>query len=228
MNHRSAAIQGSLSTRNGTTSPLPSSSTVVRHNTREHAQLNSGGFMGGGGFNSQSPNMTRSFSNSDFSSFLEGVMTEEERRTRTRYLPDVEGFCTLTKSECKSDLKAARSWEPSNESMQPNADSQDEDHADDMDAGPFVPPAIVSSDDDASQPASSGNAVQGMPPLLESVSSFNPPRPPESSGQNKKRRLTRWDKNPDEIQVDLDNYRKTVQKTREELQLAEAKREKVS
>jgi len=39
-------------------------------------------------------------------------MTEEDRRTRTRHLPDVEGFTALTKSECKSDLKISRSWDP--------------------------------------------------------------------------------------------------------------------
>ena len=80
----------------GTTSPTPSGS--VRHHTREHAQL-TGNFLGGTGFGSQSPAAGHSnFANSDFSSFLEGVMTEEERRTRTRQLPEVEGFNILSKS----------------------------------------------------------------------------------------------------------------------------------
>ena len=79
----------------------PNASGSVRHHTREHAQL-TGNFLGGGGFGSQSPaGVSNSFANSDFSSFLEGVMTEEERRTRTRQLPDVEGFNILSKSgEC--------------------------------------------------------------------------------------------------------------------------------
>ena len=39
--------------------------------------------------------------------------------------------------------------------------------------------------------------------------------------------MTRWEKNPNEIDLDLANYRRTVQKTREELQLAETERIKV-
>lgn len=43
-------------------------------------------------------------------------MTEEERRTRTRHLPDVEGFRVLSKNECKADLvKLAKSWDFANQ-----------------------------------------------------------------------------------------------------------------
>ena len=41
-------------------------------------------------------------------SFLESL-SEEERRTRTRFLPDVEGMHTLRKAEVKEDLALARS-----------------------------------------------------------------------------------------------------------------------
>mmetsp|Transcript_17272 Transcript_17272/g.34642 ORF Transcript_17272/g.34642 Transcript_17272/m.34642 type:complete len:718 (-) Transcript_17272:86-2239(-) len=209
----------------GTTSPTPSGS--VRHHTREHAQL-TGNFLGGTGFGSQSPAAGHSnFANSDFSSFLEGVMTEEERRTRTRQLPEVEGFNILSKSEAKADIAVARSWNPAitdpSEILQPPPEDVEE-----SEQGPWVPPNIVSSDEDSPPPsAAQQNSHLMDPTYVESTSSFNPPRPPESSGANKKRRMTRWEKNPSEIEVDLENYRRTVQKTREELLLAESEREKV-
>jgi hypothetical protein len=42
------------------------------------------------------------------SSFLSETLTEEERRTRTRYLPQVDGMHALRKGEVKSDLALAR------------------------------------------------------------------------------------------------------------------------
>ncbi|GMH88711.1 hypothetical protein TrVE_jg992 [Triparma verrucosa] len=236
---------GSHGSQNGSSTPPPpnSQSTAtagtaatapalsVRHNTREHSSLGGSNFLGGGAFGSQSPAASNYNSNGDMSSFLEAVMTEEERRTRTRQLPDVEGFAALSKSESKSDIAIVRSYNhaitqhdqlvtPSYEDMEESED------------GPFVPPNVVSSDDDDNKPvnlpaASKMNNHLQVSHIVESVSSFNPPRPPESSGANKKRRMTRWEKNPNEIDLDLANYRRTVQKTREELQLAETERIKV-
>ncbi|GMI35617.1 hypothetical protein TrCOL_g9456 [Triparma columacea] len=208
---------------------ISSPQTVVRHNTREHAQLNNT-FLSTTSFGSQSPGGVNgsSYSN-NFDSFLEGVMTEEERRTRTRHLPDVDGFTALTKSECKSDLKLARSWGP----VEPGDVSQDEgmtgynsqpnEQCPPETAGVFVPPVGVNFIDDDSPSAHTLN----VPQLVESLTSFNPPRPPESSGQNKKRRLQRWEKQPNTISDDLESYRRTVTKTREELNLAISERERV-
>lgn len=187
-------------------------------------------------------------------------MTEEERRTRTRQvhththtspttphttntpfpyqppphhhqqLPDVEGFASLSKSESKSDIAIARSFD---HTITTHAQLQTPSYEDmeQSEEGPFVPPFIVGSDDDAppvSLPAASKlNNHLNISHIVESVSSFNPPRPPESSGANKKRRMTRWEKNPSEIDQDLANYRRTVQKTREELMLANTERSKV-
>lgn len=47
-------------------------------------------------------------------SFLSDSLTEEERRTRTRYLPDVDGMHALRKPEIKADLALARSTWSSN------------------------------------------------------------------------------------------------------------------
>jgi hypothetical protein len=46
-------------------------------------------------------------------SFLSDALTEEERRTRTRYLPEVEGMHALRKNEIKGDLALARSIQSS-------------------------------------------------------------------------------------------------------------------
>jgi len=55
------------------------------------------------------------------------------------------------------------------------------------------------------------------PRLVDSLTSFNPPRPQESTSSKTKHRLKRWEANPHEVESDLANYRKTVARTREEL-----------
>ena len=90
-------------------------------------------------------------------------------------------------------------------------------------AGPFVPPTDVQYAEDDTPSAH----TLSVPQLVMSLTSFNPPRPPESSGQNKKRRLIRWEKQPNTIADDLESYKRTVQKTREELTLAVSERERV-
>ena len=59
------------------------------------------------------------------------------------------------------------------------------------------------------------------PQLVESLTAFNPPRPQESTAKKTKNRLKRWEDNPQDVEVDLLNYKKTVQRTRMELQRAE-------
>jgi hypothetical protein len=59
------------------------------------------------------------------------------------------------------------------------------------------------------------------PQLVESLTAFNPPRPQESTATKTKHRLKRWESNPQDVEVDLLNYKKTVQRTRMELHKAE-------
>lgn len=65
------------------------------------------------------------------------------------------------------------------------------------------------------------------PHVVEAVVAYNPPRPPESVGPKKKHRMLRWERKPQDIEVDLSNYRKTVQRTREELHNAEEERQRI-
>jgi hypothetical protein len=65
------------------------------------------------------------------------------------------------------------------------------------------------------------------PQVVESITAFNPPRPPESVGPKKMHRLNRWERNPQDVEVDLSNYRKTVERTRQELHKAEDERTKI-
>ena len=65
------------------------------------------------------------------------------------------------------------------------------------------------------------------PHVVEAVTAYNPPRPPESVGPKKKHRMLRWERKPQDVEIDLSNYRKTVQRTREELHNAEHERERI-
>jgi hypothetical protein len=65
------------------------------------------------------------------------------------------------------------------------------------------------------------------PQLVESLTAFNPPRPQESSAMKTKHRLKRWESNPQDVEVDLLNYKKTVQRTRMELHRAEEEHEQI-
>lgn len=58
------------------------------------------------------------------------------------------------------------------------------------------------------------------PQLVDTLTSFNPPRPQESTTYKTHHRLKRWEENPKEVESDLSNYRKTVTRTREELDIA--------
>lgn len=65
------------------------------------------------------------------------------------------------------------------------------------------------------------------PQLVDSLTAFNPPRPQESTASKTKHRLKRWEANPSAVEADLSTYRKTVQRTREELQAAENERGRI-
>jgi len=236
-------------------------------------------------------------------SFLD-ALGEEERRTRTRFLPAVDGIHMLRKNEIKGDLGLARSimsnagnltsvaavagtGSGSVSSKKKSKKKQDgppgEADAMDTDDGnlstasgddrssdgatrvssaieveeghlltvpstAFVPPAAATQV--TSTAASNGEkkedgtyvapviftGVKGIlnnqrniksPKVVESVTAFNPPRPPESVGKKKQHRMLRWERRPTDVEVDLNNYRKTVDRTRKELHAAEDELERV-
>ena len=150
-------------------------------------------------------------------SFLSDSLTEEERRTRTRFLPDVEGMNALRKSQVKGDLALARST--TKFKQQRKASDDEDDEGEDAGSGnnnkttdaSLPSPAFV-----APPPPTDSHNARPSPAQPEAVAAFNPPRPQESVGAKKKHRLLRWERRPSDIEVDLANYRKTVERTREE------------
>ena len=195
-------------------------------------------------------------------SFLESL-TEEERRTRTRLVPDVEGMHTLRKHEIKDDIALARSL-PSISTSQSNLQTRtariaglgrkkDPMPVDGEDLSMLVqddrtttiqlpaneitvpsdafvaPEGVVVGENEgtiAVKEPSKKDAVHS-PSVVESVTAFNPPRPPESVGSKKKHRVLRWERRPEDIEVDMTNYRLTVSRTREELQKGEGEYERL-
>ena len=187
---------------------------------------------------------------------LSDSLTEEERRTRTRYIPVVEGMHALRKQEIKGDLALARSTlgasgaaeklaKPSSKRKPMDEDSTAMDvegaalsgedavlsEKDRIPAGTTTvaigstelvlpSPAFVA-------PAPDSGSKRPTPREVEVVVAFNPPRPPESMGAKKKHRMLRWERRPADIEVDLSNYRKTVQRTREELRNAKKECERI-
>lgn len=90
---------------------------------------------------------------------------------------------------------------------------------------------LASDDFEAAAAANSAPAdrpsPQRSPRLVDSLASFDPPRPQESTAAKTRHRLRRWEAHPAEVEVDLANYRKTVARTREELRGATEERELV-
>ncbi len=192
-------------------------------------------------------------------SFLVEAMTEEERRTRTRFLPEVDGMTMLRKNEIRDDLALANSLPAvvSSSGLEtrtkrlggvPNSDSMDVDGAEapitvvDENATTIkLPLSILTTPCDAFVApkgvlvGDTANSIEvkefeptvQSPSRVESVMSFNPPRPPESVGGKKKHRMTRWERRPEDIEVDMKNYRRTVQRTRQELQKSETQYERL-
>ena len=69
-------------------------------------------------------------------------------------------------------------------------------------------------------PSKKNKPLLKSPQLVDTLTSFNPPRPQESTTYKTHHRLKRWEENPNEVESDLSNYRKTVTRTREELDIA--------
>mmetsp|Transcript_27914 Transcript_27914/g.41162 ORF Transcript_27914/g.41162 Transcript_27914/m.41162 type:complete len:1196 (+) Transcript_27914:66-3653(+) len=86
----------------------------------------------------------------------------------------------------------------------------------------------ASTGENSDNGASADGQVRSHPPhVVQSITAFNPPRPKESIGSKKKHRLIRWERNPQVVEVELSNHRKTVQRVREELHNIERERERV-
>jgi len=195
-------------------------------------------------------------------SFLVDAMTEEERRTRTRFLPDVDGMHMLRKNEIKDDVALASSLPcivspsgllqtrigrlgnmsgRSTDSMDIDGDEVTLATNDEitttielpsstltLPSDAFVAPkGVVVEDADNNIEVKDFEPAAQSPSIVESVMSFNPPRPPESVGGKKKHRMIRWERRPEDIEVDMKNYRRTVQRTRQELQKSEIEYERL-
>lgn len=132
-------------------------------------------------------------------SFLSDTLTEEERRTKTRTLPNVDGFIGLRKQEVKNDLNIARGEVP---------------------GGMHHTTGGMVGSSSNSQPAPS------IAHTTEKLTAYTPPRPPESVGIKKQHRIVRWERRVHDIEVDLSNYRKTVSKTQQELRDLEGELER--
>ena len=201
-------------------------------------------------------------------SFLSDSLTEEERRTRTRYIPHVHGMHPLRKHEVKGDLALARaihnstgvatSLAKSKRSTSKDDSQSDENNADANNSSSLLEDEAMphTSEDERmsdilrlnqktfevgshelilpspvfvapSEKPSVAATAKRSPSHVEAVTAFNPPRPPESIGAKKKHRMLRWERRPDDMEIDLINYRKTVQRTQEELRNAQAEKKRL-
>lgn len=186
-------------------------------------------------------------------SFLDSL-GEDERRTRTRFLPDVDGIHILHKSEIKQDLQLARTvmssagvsskltatQKANNNDTADDADMQDDDDlvapSEDERLSTDLPGSssgyTAMLDQSAAIPTRAFSVppeedLKNSPHVVESVTAFNPPRPPESVGPKKKHRMMRWERQPLDVEGDLNSYRKTVTRTRKELIDAQSERERM-
>jgi len=197
-------------------------------------------------------------------SFLDSL-TDEERRTRSRHIPNVQGFRRLHKSEIKHDLKVAKVFggfavidddDELDKSIHPLTTTDDESistrdvseesaisdeiistNATNEDvSGPFVVPCtysdvirdVLEASNAAEHSKNSKRCIYLQSPrTVEAITAFNPPRPTESSASMKKKRMIRWEHNPEDITQDLTNYKNMVRQTRSQLQQTESERQRV-
>lgn len=195
-------------------------------------------------------------------SFLD-ALNEEDRRTRTRFLPAVDGFHPLYKNEVKSDLALARcvttsAGQSSSIAKRGKGKKQKDTDQMNVDDGEGTGP----SEDERAFESGSGKVVDygnrefsvpskvfvapksdgidGVIPTVkpaknqlkspfvaEAITAYDPPRPPESTAAKTKHRMLRWERRPQDVDANISNYKKTVQRTREELYIAEKERERI-
>jgi len=198
---------------------------------------------------------------SSYTSFLD-MLSDEQKRTRHRFIPGVDGFRKLYKSEVKSDLAEARrikrrvSPAPEEDGeAEDGGGEEEEENAEGESAkrrrvrkADYVPSksAFLAPTDEERQLARSGQlaalltstdlekglsspglAALTSPGVTTSLTSHNPPRPQESTPAKTRSRLRRWEACPSEIETDLVTFRKTVDRTREELGKARLERERI-
>ena len=206
-------------------------------------------------------------------SFLD-ALSEDQRRMRVRYLPNVTGFRRLHKGEIKRDValvkkmlknamsKADGRYETTDEGSTNEVENMETDENGTNASGdetqsdeeavntlspdnetfdeanpelynvfslPYIQSPYICTDveNKYSNQHSEEPALFSSPQVVESITVYNPMRPPESVGPKKMHRLQRWEQNPEQVEVDLSNYRKTVNRTRQELHKAEMEREHI-
>ena len=123
------------------------------------------------------------------------VPPEEEEEEEDDGMPDREAFIAPTKESRKMALSGQLA------SLLDNTDFEE---------------SIKGSN----TPSKKNKPLLKSPQLVDTLTSFNPPRPQESTTYKTHHRLKRWEENPNEVESDLSNYRKTVTRTREELDIA--------
>jgi len=165
-------------------------------------------------------------------SFLSETLTEEERRTRTRYIPNVTGMGALKKQEIKSDLNLARSLELAGKKRGKRDDdpegedsSEDDRIAEILRSGgrivDFGSTSLVLPSSSFVEPTVA-EKTKPSPREVEAISAFNPPQPRESTKGKKKQRMQQWEQKPSSIDEDLKAYRNTVEGVKNELRQAQA------
>lgn len=93
---------------------------------------------------------------------------------------------------------------------------------------PYTESPFICTDVEGKLTKDNGKAPPfSAPQVVESITAFSPPRPPESVGPKKMHRLNRWERHPQDVEVDLNSYRKTVERTRQELHNAQGERESI-
>lgn len=149
---------------------------------------------------------------------VEDELEEEEEEEEEKGVLDREVFV----APCKDALACARGGQ-----LASLVDSTDFER-DLRGSGGVVSAPRAKADPDG---AGSGAAVAApslrSPRLVDSLTSFHPPRPQESTAPKTRHRLKRWEANPAEVDADLANYRRTVTKTRAELHAARGERERI-
>ncbi|KAL3822395.1 hypothetical protein ACHAXA_010873 [Cyclostephanos tholiformis] len=223
-------------------------------------------------------------------SFLD-VLTEEQRRTRHRHIPSVDGFRRLYRGEVKYDMARARRCRNANavamgaasrkQQRRPTGSDNEEDVVDDDDVdderaeqsderrdmdveeGGAVDDENAGDGDDRDDDQEGTNKARGgeagagsafvaptkearrialggelaffldgakfadgtrPPNVVDSITTFHPPRPQESTSTKTRLRLRRWEANPEDVDADMSSYRKTVGRTMAELDAARAER----
>jgi len=184
---------------------------------------------------------------SSMTSFLD-VLTEDQRRKRHRHIPAVEGFRRLYKNEIKVDMVAARMLHRKRKVFDPNANNvEDNNTVEDNETAAAMMEGgeeedigtldeVMSGGEETNHTATTSSSdndiiarVSDKDTVPDKMAFIVPSEDALSlaNGGRLASLLKRWEANPSEVEIDLSNYRKTVQRTRKELQAAENERGRI-